>query len=406
MEKKTIGAFIAVLRKANGLTQRQLAEMLNVSDKAISRWERDEALPDLTMIPVLADIFGVTADELLRGQRNINDTPPPQAQEKSKKQLQYLLNKTATRYQVFSLLSVMAAVLGVLAAAFSMLSTGISLMGFLSSGKFFLAALVMQIVSHIIALSKLNVEEFDRAVLDECRAKLLRRSLWSYSLILLLFLFTLPLGLGGLQGIGLRSWLLLGLIFVAAGAVVCGLLCAYIYFKHARAAKHSACQRLQRRIIIATIAALLITLLAQGGLALLFQSNPQWFGTATVHRNFEAFRALMEAPPEGWSFSREAGEHWNRIRFYIDTDGYEVPVYSSQLTWNGVYQDYFHANKDIVRFTQSSNRLYTFTAQQYADAQSRGIAVMLALLLLYPAEIAAGVLIYRKKAAKLPAAKP
>lgn len=46
MEKKTIGSFIAALRKANGLTQKELAEKLNVSDKAVSRWERDECYPD------------------------------------------------------------------------------------------------------------------------------------------------------------------------------------------------------------------------------------------------------------------------------------------------------------------------------------------------------------------------
>ena len=44
MEKKSIGQFIAVLRKASGMTQMQLAERLNVSDKAVSRWERDESL--------------------------------------------------------------------------------------------------------------------------------------------------------------------------------------------------------------------------------------------------------------------------------------------------------------------------------------------------------------------------
>ena len=56
MEKKTIGAFIAALRKANGLTQKQLADKLCVSDKAVSRWERDETLPDLMLIPVIAGI--------------------------------------------------------------------------------------------------------------------------------------------------------------------------------------------------------------------------------------------------------------------------------------------------------------------------------------------------------------
>ena len=69
MEKKTIGKWIAILRKANGMTQKELAEKLFVSDKTVSRWERDECDPDLALIPVIADIFGITTDELLRGER-------------------------------------------------------------------------------------------------------------------------------------------------------------------------------------------------------------------------------------------------------------------------------------------------------------------------------------------------
>ena len=64
-----MGSFIAALRRAKGLTQRELAELLNVSDKAVSRWERGDAAPDLSVIPALAELFGVTADELLRGER-------------------------------------------------------------------------------------------------------------------------------------------------------------------------------------------------------------------------------------------------------------------------------------------------------------------------------------------------
>ena len=47
MERKSIGAFISALRKSNGMTQKELAEKLCVSDKAVSRWERDESAPDL-----------------------------------------------------------------------------------------------------------------------------------------------------------------------------------------------------------------------------------------------------------------------------------------------------------------------------------------------------------------------
>ena len=70
MEKKTIGKFIAVLRKANGMTQKDLGDKLFVSDKTVSRWERDECTPELSLIPAIAEIFGITTDELLRGERN------------------------------------------------------------------------------------------------------------------------------------------------------------------------------------------------------------------------------------------------------------------------------------------------------------------------------------------------
>ena len=58
------------------MTQKDLAERLNVSDKTVSRWERDDGAPDLSVIPVIAEIFDITCDELLRGERK-----SPQQQE-------------------------------------------------------------------------------------------------------------------------------------------------------------------------------------------------------------------------------------------------------------------------------------------------------------------------------------
>jgi transcriptional regulator with XRE-family HTH domain len=69
VQRNSIGRFIAVLRKANGMTQQEMADRLNVSNKAVSRWERDECSPDLTLIPAIAEMFGVSCDELLRGER-------------------------------------------------------------------------------------------------------------------------------------------------------------------------------------------------------------------------------------------------------------------------------------------------------------------------------------------------
>jgi len=56
---------VAELRKEKGLTQAELAEKLSLSPQAISKWENGESLPDITTLPLLADILGVTIDELL-----------------------------------------------------------------------------------------------------------------------------------------------------------------------------------------------------------------------------------------------------------------------------------------------------------------------------------------------------
>ena len=76
MNNKTLGQFIAENRKEKGLTQRELSEMLQVSDKTISHWERDESSPDITILPELSAIFGITVDELLKKEKN----PPPCAE--------------------------------------------------------------------------------------------------------------------------------------------------------------------------------------------------------------------------------------------------------------------------------------------------------------------------------------
>ena len=71
MTNKSIGNFLSELRKEKGLTQKEIADFLNVSDKTVSHWECDKYSPDLSVIPILAEFFGVTCDEILRGERKV-----------------------------------------------------------------------------------------------------------------------------------------------------------------------------------------------------------------------------------------------------------------------------------------------------------------------------------------------
>ena len=64
-KNESLGARIARLRKDMGLTQEELAEKLGITAQAISKWENDLSAPDISALPILAGIFGITVDELL-----------------------------------------------------------------------------------------------------------------------------------------------------------------------------------------------------------------------------------------------------------------------------------------------------------------------------------------------------
>ena len=65
MANKSMGEIISTLRKEKGLTQKEVADKLNITDKAVSKWERDLACPDTQTLPKLAEILGVSVEELL-----------------------------------------------------------------------------------------------------------------------------------------------------------------------------------------------------------------------------------------------------------------------------------------------------------------------------------------------------
>lgn len=65
----SLGEKIASLRKAKGMTQEQLAEKCSVSAQAVSKWENDLTAPDISLLPHLSELLGVSCDELLGAQR-------------------------------------------------------------------------------------------------------------------------------------------------------------------------------------------------------------------------------------------------------------------------------------------------------------------------------------------------
>ena len=66
MASTSMGEIISTLRKEKGMTQKDIADKLGITDKAVSKWERDVAFPDTATIPKLAEILGVSGEELMQ----------------------------------------------------------------------------------------------------------------------------------------------------------------------------------------------------------------------------------------------------------------------------------------------------------------------------------------------------
>jgi transcriptional regulator with XRE-family HTH domain len=69
MDKERTGQLITELRKEKGLTQKQLADALNVTDKAVSKWERGLSFPDISMLEPISEVLGISIMEILAGER-------------------------------------------------------------------------------------------------------------------------------------------------------------------------------------------------------------------------------------------------------------------------------------------------------------------------------------------------
>ena len=69
MEQEKIGKFIQELRKQQNMTQKDLADKLGVTDRAVSKWENGRGMPDVSLMKPLCDSLGITVSELLSGER-------------------------------------------------------------------------------------------------------------------------------------------------------------------------------------------------------------------------------------------------------------------------------------------------------------------------------------------------
>ena len=192
MEKKTLGSFLSVLRKAKGMTQKELAELLNVSDKAVSRWERDESMPDILLIPVLADIFEVSCDELLKGERTVKEHYQETAEKRTQRTIA-LLKKSQSKFQAFSMISVGVAVLGFIVAIVLNFSFHKATIGFYCALIGVLAGGISLGAFYVYFKSDVDTEEFSGQEFTNYRKYIRDHTLHIYYFLGVILCICLPL---------------------------------------------------------------------------------------------------------------------------------------------------------------------------------------------------------------------
>ena len=434
MEAKTIGKFITALRKANGMTQKDLAEKLNVSDKTISRWERDEGAPDLSLIPVIAEIFDVTCDELLRGERKspteretareIAKEPADGVEEgisaKSEKQLKRLLKVSTSQFKNRTYITLGLSVLGVIVALICNLAFLKAMLGGLLGVIFYAASIICQLIFHnraLLSVEDSGLEEKNLSVFKRDTICLTEKSIgftvacFGFTLPLLLIDAYLGLTIDSLLSLGLKCTVLVLLVYV----IILFFFNASLVEKgnYPLDEKKTAVFRHNHKLLgrCALVLALLVffTYNLQQIVA-----NPYTLRKGTVFEDYESFVSYMEQ-------DIQRTYHFNGNDMYVTEQVPDSTVYYDEYgnetsadetlrrtLWdaNGeVVCEFIQRNGDVDFYdsTPGDGTALPITVYTYEDtffARSRANNLKLLFLPVYLLETIAVILFYRKKSMK------
>lgn len=351
MERKSIGTFIAALRRSNGMTQKELAEKLNVSDKAVSRWERDESLPDLMLLPVIADIFHVTADELLRGERKseqpfANEDKPPKDTEaeaaRLKKQTKRVLQLGISRLRMKYCIALCMGMVGLLGALICNFAFSKGFAGFLIGFICVMAAAVTTVLFAQNAWQAADDEELEESAVRTYRVSVVRGAKATGAALTAMLSMILPLAVsvgGNLNGyqdvfIAADSWLICSVICLSTLETALSYAFYKINSKMLSAGypcnkKNAALHGWIVRILCVLMALTLLGLLLVPDAAYLARSRGDVFDSV------EAFVAEME---NRWAYQQEHGytdDADMTISFlnasYYDENGSEISAEEAAL---------------------------------------------------------------------------
>ena len=429
MEKKTMGSFLAALRRANGMTQKELAERLNVSDKSVSRWERDDGAPDLALIPVIAEVFGVTCDELLRGERAAAGVEQgAQSTPKGEQQKKHLLAASLSRFRSRCCIALALAAAGFLVAMACNSALDRALLGFFLGAVFFVAAAAVETVQLNAAFLAVHGEEGEDV--DAFRCAVVRSAEQTYGAAWVLFACTLPLlwafypvTINGFTasrtgvGVSLTFWqaalVLLAAVAVCFAAVrlVNGKLVKKGLLTPPQETEKQRWNRRLRRTTALTLCAAL-ALSAFINRALVGFGDTRRLAEGTEFTDFDSFKRYMRKPVKptydsGGGFATETAVAESPLYYENDT-----PIYRSQTEGATIEDDngnvlccFIWRNRSVVLWRTGPKAdgylpVTVYTQEAMSLAQQKAKHINTVFYGVYAAEAVAALAIYLRKREK------
>ncbi len=440
MEKKTIGKFISTLRKAIGMTQKELGEKLFVSDKTVSRWERDECTPELSLIPSIAELFDITIDELLRGERNnpenVDDIERAERQRsKSDKHFKLMLDSKGRKYKNLTLISIGITILGFIAAMIANLAFSEGLIAFCLAVAFGVASEICQICFAInawIMIDEDNDTYKDR--IESLNTNVVKTAVKISFFNIILFAFCLPLVTlidGANFGLHFDYWIgyatlftiiVLPFSYVFYALFVRKILCdrRLLIFTNQQKSNLQINNMLLKKILAYSICFALVL-----GIGITVLNNIGIFGLVEKIEfdNCNDFKAFMENEydkwlEEGYSYTDLEGNVVIHIPVesaveFLSPDDEKVPqdkqypkkIYSEIRDFGGEVLCEYYYNPDlyeVIRFNESAEDKMpatVITKQAYYDARNtfQMIESTLYFLIVIDFVIATGIYHKRKK---------
>lgn len=435
MDKKSMSSFLTALRKASGLTQKQLAEKLNVSDKAVSRWERDECAPDLSLIPVLAEIYGVTSDEILRGQR----TDPEKLYHggdrvKAEKQRNRILKSTKTKFIYRSLVTVAVTLMGTILAYILNTEFAKANAGFLLGMMFFIAATVSQILFLVTGFASVSDEDQQDGPIENCKGFMLLTSEWCLGVIGAAIALCIPFA--GKSNVAFSDCVLSGVQWVFAVTAV-WLVISIVVNLCLKVKKvvdlKQPLNKLRLRSGTALALVFVILLGLQSGMNRFLVGNKHLYASHDTIDTISAFGRLISDPKteEGFPMyiDTDTSEYDTLVFFVEDYRQYAVDpgYYAYTLNKNeitkklvptapdppegksGFKEEYgyqfHHYNRTIAHYETSKTEdllpIYTYNIDQFAEANRILVSINLIYLLTYAIAAAVTLVVYNSKGQKL-----